>query len=272
MILLRATQADDRFRAFAAELRNASGMDVVAVLDERRGPTAPAYEDKIGLTDALCESLGLKRPKDYTWRCGDYGYYAARLRYPAQSFFWMIEYDVRIRRAPEFFSRLSDDSTDLLAVDLRPADEHWYWYDYQASRDARAWRCLFPVTRLSAKAIDLLLETRRRHGRHVSRRLRWANDEGFVATTVAAAGLSMADLNTRAPDTWTEQSFSFETPLRGEDLKLDDSGPQLLHPVLFGAAFERKLKALSVRPEITLQGRAIRKSLKILNGRLDWLG
>ena len=271
VILLRATRPDDQLRAFSQTLGHASGMAVTAVFDERAGPVDWPAGEKIGLTDALCADLGLHAPSDFAWRCGDYGYYAARARFPQDPVFWLIEYDVRIRRADAFFDALAADTTDFLAADLRPADSQWYWWDYQSARDAQAWRCLFPVTRLSARAIDILHRTRQRHAARLSRRLRWPNDEGFVATTIASAGLSRADFNARVDDAWEPSSFTFEAATRGESLDLEAGGPRLLHPVLFGAAYDRKLKALQAREEITLRRRLVRRTLKTLNRRLSWM-
>ena len=246
-------------------------MRVAPVIDHRREPRPTCAGDLIGLTDPLCASLGLYLTKDYTWRCGDYAYYAARHAFPDERFFWLIEYDVRFRSAAEFFALLAADETDFLAPGLEQADEHWFWNDYLSCADARPWRCLFPVTRLSARAVDLLQSIRCKHARHLSRRLRWPNDEGFVATTVAAAGLSMADLNTRIPNAWTPAAFSFETPIPGETFDPSGKAEHLHHPVLFGDDYTRKLNALDRTWDPGFIDRLERKGLKLMNGRLPWL-
>lgn len=246
MILLRTTTIDDGIVAFGEMLEAASDSPVVALVDERAATASGEGLPKLSLNAAAYAELGLFTPHDVGWRCGDYGFYAARRRFPEVERFWMIEFDVRILgRAAEFFERCAArGDLDLLAARLRPADQGWWWHGHVASANARPYRCFFPVVRLSAGAIDLLMARRMAHSRQLSRRLLWPNDEAFVATTVVESGLTWSDLNDLG-DFYDDETFSYEAVLDEASLPPSIGAPKLYHPVLSGERYARKVAQLA---------------------------
>lgn len=249
MILLRTQEIDNRLEAFAQTLEALSGQMVVYLVDERKGPVEAGARGKVSLTRERCAALGLYCPSDFAWRCGDYGFYLAREQFVDVTHFWMIESDVRIagRNPRAFFEKFSFADHDLLCGHLDEAGKDWTWRKAARSRDAQAHMCFFPVVRLSANAIDVLLAKRRAHSRRWSRRALWPNDEVFVGTTLFAAGCRLADLNAGSPAVYEAEEFTFAA-VRDGDVPLDiEREVALLHPVLFGTALERKLQRLRER-------------------------
>ena len=229
----------------ARRLAQASGCPVALVADARSGAIAGADPDVIALSSTACRALGLFCPPDFAWRCGDYGYYLARRRYPQAQRFWLIETDVGFfgGEASDFFAFFAERAreVDLLAATLRPADHSWYWMQFARARDARAYRCLFPITRLSARAIEAALARRVAQGRRLGRRWLWPNDEALVATTLMNGDFLCRDFNDFGARFYNDESFFFGAPLQGERVQLEARGVRLVHPVLFGAAYGEKL-------------------------------
>lgn len=273
-ILIRATRLDARVREFADTVAAASGHRVSFLLDERKGRAADDGTSIVGLTDEKCRGLGLFLPRDYAWRCGDYGYYLARQQYPQAGFIWMIEFDVRFTgdRIADFFADIATKAdVDFIATALMPADSDWYWTRTCLGRGVRPYRCLFPITRLSARAIDALLDRRRAQSRRFGRRALWPNDEAMVATTLANGDFVCRDFNDFDRPYYDAASFTFVEPIDGDAL-VPTSGPvRLLHPVLFGDAFVAKKNRLrAVDPPESRYERTVRRTLQRLNRMSRW--
>jgi len=274
MILLRTTRIDTGTRQLAADLGAASGDTVAMLVDERRGLQDAGGLPKVSVTDEACEGLGLYRPADYGWRCGDYGFYLARRQYPAATHFWMIDYDVRIGGdAPAFFAACAArPELDLLAAHVRATGRDWWWCASVASADAEPRRCFFPVVRLSARAADVLLAKRREHGRRPLRRLLWPNDEAFVATAVEAAGLSFADFNALGQTFYDDTTFTYTEVIDGDGFAGGEGPPRLYHPVLSGEDLARKRRKLVEdhgKPTPRWE-RAYRRAAAAVNGATRW--
>lgn len=248
MILLRTTGIDERALQFADRLESASNLPVAFLFDGRGGSSLDTSRLQVALKEQDCSALGLFCPPDFAWRCGDYGFYIARKRFPDAASYWMIEYDVRFGggKPEEFFSFFAEQtSVDLLAAYFQPVERsYWYWEGFARSRDHRPYRCLFPLVRLSPRAVDALLSKRVKHSRQLLRRNLWPNDESFVATTLANGDFTCRDLNDFGQTFYDEQTFSFERPIRGELFAPGHSGIMIYHPVLFGDSYSHKLAAL----------------------------
>src|SRR5262249_35166596 len=140
-----------------------SPHEVYALVDESRGPVAFGAIPKISLGPGLPAELGLcdgfQKP---FWRCGDYGLYAARRALPDKARFWLIEPDVRIRMAEPgaFFEQFAACPADLIVPWLKPAEPNWDW-GRTMDDGGPVWRCLYPLLRINARALDTLFEARR---------------------------------------------------------------------------------------------------------------
>jgi len=274
-VLIRTTRVDADALTLARRLQTASGCSTALVADARSGAVDSVDPDVIALSSAACQPLQLFCPPDFAWRCGDYGYYLARRRYPATQRFWLIETDVAIYGGEAadlfaFFAARARD-VDLLAAQLRPADGSWYWTQFARGRDVQPFRCLFPITRLSVRAIDAALARRVAQGRWPQRRWLWPNDEALIATTLMNGEFVCRDFNDFGTTFYSDDSFFFGAPLQGERLQLDAQGPRLVHPVLFGDAHREKLAKLA-QPEAPISAfERLRRSLATkLNACSRW--
>jgi len=251
-LLIRTAQIDSSVLAFASELEAASGHPTALIVDARTAPPGGAAPDAgilesptlIRLSRDACASLGLHCPEDFAWKCGDYGYYLARRQFPDTKRFWMFETDVRLYGgdAGEFFGFFdARGEIDFLAANLRPAGHSWFWRRTARARDALPFRCLFPVTRLSSRAIDAAYRRRVRHGRLRRRRLLWPNDEALVATTLLNGDFVCRDFNDFGRQFYHEETFYHGSPINGDIFNPDRTYLQLTHPVLFGAYYTARV-------------------------------
>jgi hypothetical protein len=233
MILFRTHRDTPYIRERLAFLQQTSGMDVVCAFDETSA--GPGLEDqpRIALTHERYRQLGLRADADVGWRCGDYPFYVARQQFPDVSHFWMIEYDVLLSypRASDFFDRFRHcDDVDFLTAHFGPAPQKWYWRRMFLDQAGPVYRCFFPVTRLSTRAIDFLLGRRQAETRMDITADAWPNDEVFVATTLARAGFNISDMN-RVAKVYDNVSFNFDFP-RSYERSARKVRHRLMHPVL----------------------------------------
>ncbi|HEY5410165.1 MAG TPA: hypothetical protein VIJ94_05495 [Caulobacteraceae bacterium] len=253
-VLIRTHHVDDALRAFAGRLRAGSAFDVFVVADETRGALDFGDIPKISLTSSTLASLGLcVGAPDLLWRCGDYGFYAARRAAPGYDAFWMIEPDVRLNAEQpcDILARFpGPEEVDFLAGRLRLAGADWDWAALMEPGAGPVWRCLFSLVRLSAPAIDLLHDARQGlTARHLSQGAdpaAWPNDEVFVASTLARSGLVCRDLNDFGP-VYDDAGFSFWFPVSERELQASGLDGWIYHPVLSGQAYFIKLCRLAVR-------------------------
>ena len=253
-VLIRTHFVDEALLAEAGRVAADGVFDVYALADETRAPLDFGPIPKLSLTPAVIAELGLyAAAPNLLWRCGDYGLYAARRALPQYEAFWMMEPDVRVNAdlPSDVLARFpGPEEVDFLAGRLRPAEADWDWIVTMDAAAGLVWRCLFALTRVSARAIDLLYEARRQasaahlaEGRDPAV---WPNDEAFVATTLARSSLSARDLNDFG-QVYEEAGFSFWFPLSQRELAASGRDGLIYHPVLTGNAYFLKLCRLAVR-------------------------
>jgi hypothetical protein len=258
VILIRTYYVDPEIVDLCQRLKASTGCSVALVLDRfRHHPGAPADVDCIPMTREVLEEFGLYMTGDASWRCGDYAYYTARRAYPAAEFLWMVEPDVRFNfdDAGDFFRLYAQrPDVDLFATQLGPADDTYAWTAMMAPFAERPQRCMFPVTRLSARAVDhLLIKRQELSGRFVSEPgpdggqhspANWPNDEVFVATEVFQAGMVSADLNSLGRSVYDHSTFSYQFPFSEQRFRLRPRDNKIYHPVLQSDAFLRKVRGM----------------------------
>lgn len=233
------------------------------MVDESRGVLDVGGLPKINVSRPTLQSLGLHCPHGFQWRCGDYGLYLAAQAYPHIRHFWMVEYDVRIRRQgslSDFFSLFADDDADLIAPYFGERRLDWWWYPTMTSGSKPVFGCLFPILRVSAELVRAGLEGRRRIGKSPVYRLFWPNDESFLATQAMRQGLICKDMSRPGSALYTETSFTFDAPQSGEALEQAELDGLIHHPVLYGAQYERKSRRIQ-KP--TSLGARIQRKLRL---------
>ena len=221
---------------------------VAYVVDDMGNQHGSLPHDAVRLGTAFVAEAGLRIFPGVGWQCGDYAYYAARKALPDFDFAWMIEPDVGFTfpRLADFFDLFADQTADLLAPHFGPRGDWWYWFASMAPFVGvdRVFGSAFPITRLSARAVDALLT---RRAALLSRLAPDAppraipNDEAFCASTLVNAGFSCADMAGLVPPA-TFHPDSFSTGMMVDPRELG-------HPLLADRVVH------SVRPPASGRGR-----------------
>lgn len=133
------------------------------------------------------------------WYCSDYPLYIVRKYFPDYDYYWSFENDVFCNgnSYKKFFKNHCKDNSDLIISHYRSTDnEDWFWKyktEWCGYNINEIYGCLFPVVRISAKAIDFLYQKRLNHANRFKSLLennetnfednnRWIFCEAFVAT------------------------------------------------------------------------------------------
>ena len=245
LILLRTHYLDAAVQRFIDALRAGTGLEVVIAADEGWSRLDPGPSTrKVVLSAERYRELGLHCTPDVMWRCGDYALYAAMAELGPASQIWMIEPDVRIHAGAiaEFFGFFAaHPDVDFLSCGYAAVNANWGWYPAMAPHAAAVFKCLFPLTRMSGRAMAFLLEQRRALSQVPAAEAFWPNDEAFCATELTNAGFHCRDVNSFGRVFYTDESFSFFNAValsRFETLPRDGL---IHHPVLAGARFRGKL-------------------------------
>ena len=234
-ILLRVTSVGYRERLFADKLEESSSLMVIYLVDGRVGNVPEEKRPLIVLNDKSCLALELPLVELYPWRCGDYGLYLARQRYPGISYFWLIEGDVRFSCHPAtaFFQAMKQSKADLLAAYIRRAEKEWYWTPHGRGRGVTPYRCLYSVIRVSSLLIDTMLHKRVSHGKSILRRSLWGNDEVFTCTTAINGNFLVLDINAVSGSWYRPSHYAYNVTLDGDNINGTQQSPELLHSVRF---------------------------------------
>jgi len=274
LILVRATRLTKPTVEFGEQLALGSADEVAFLLDGRFPVEVEVDRPIILLTEPACTQLGLFCPKDFQWRCGDYGLYLARMQFPDSRQFWLIEFDIRLSGgagSKEFFAFFENETQpDFLACRHGPAPRDWSWYHHANGRDVIPYYCLFGIVRVSARAVDRLLEHRLMQGRRSNRRAMWPNDEAFVATTLQQKGFVCRDINGFGREFYSETTLALFTRIRGEEFASRAPTVKIYHPVLFGEDFSKGNTTSQIHETFSLRQRLVRKARRFVNRCTRW--
>ncbi len=272
LIIVRTYKADAASLAAYDLYAGASGFDVVFCVDERAAVADMGARDKVVFDRARLQALGLYPHPDCGWQCGDYFYHVARTDRPGYRHYWLIEPDVKINVANlgDFFSLFADNNADLLAPRLTYNDHTWSWTRQIVATGLPPWRCFYPVTRLSGRAIDHVFETRRRHALDpaIANDKDWPNDEGITASALAEAGFVCRDLNGDGITCHTGESLNGVALIDPDVLAAQPPDGLIYHPVRSFSAWFAEARASVVEierdpaPEI-LFGRIVGRALHL---------
>ena len=257
-LLIRCTTVGERERALRDALAGWFGPRIRFVVD------GPGGGEAIGLTPQTLAALGLVGFPTSGWRCGDYCYYVAAAALPKMQRAWLIESDVwpSFPDPADFFALLADDDADLLAPRFTQRGPEWFWFDMarQVLGTEAVHGCLFPVTRLSRRAILHLAAIRRETLAAEAARPREVqpdnsdaapflvpNDESFVATVIARDGFTGRNLSDICPAAFDPATFGWDAPLIPAEARLPELAGRMLHPVLTAKEAREKLAFLARR-------------------------
>lgn len=192
-----------------------------------------ALNDKLGL--ACMYNRKISSFSKTMWYNGDYRYYYVRHFLPDYAYYWYIEYDVYCngKSYKPFLLRYESRTEDLLIKDFStpPKALNWKWKDdsdwvYDPQKLAGSF---FPLSRLSARAVDYLYERRKEHIKlfESSRvpRKRWIFCELFVPTEIVLANFSA--------DTIDEEFIQQGTIDLNENRIFESPDDKIYHPIKF---------------------------------------
>ena len=199
LIGVRTHRADAESLAAYDRYAGIGGVDITLACDDRQSEVRAGDRRRVGYDADRLARMGLYAHPACGWRCGDYQYYVLRAECPDYDDYWLIEPDVLIHATDltAFFAAFAGDRADFLAGRYGTRDASWAWHDRMALFAPAVFGCVFPITRLSGRAIDYLLAERQRLSADPAAAAPkpWPNDESFVATALAAGGFACADLN-----------------------------------------------------------------------------
>lgn len=256
--LIRCRSIGPREKALFDYLAAYFGDDAVwFVMDGTKQQASPEQADHgatVVMSRELIQSLGIPLTHDAAWRFGDYCYYAARHALKDRfDYYWLIEDDVLINfdKPSDFFDIFTGNSADFLAPTFGPRGAEWYWSrSVGAYLGERVYGCLFPITRLSGKAVDHLALQRAAMcalpGDLDARG--YPNDEAFVSTTLARDGFICQNLNAIAPENcFSSDVFHSEFPVMPEEAYLSQRKNVVLHPVRTCEDARKKFDTMRVK-------------------------
>lgn len=168
------------------------GQDnILVVADERNYQVNTGKWKKAALNQQRIKELGILNHQNCGWLCGDYFLYIAQQACPDYDFYWLCEPDVyfSFKTAHDFFKEFENkQAADLFAPFFGKRLEHWLWSKMVEVISKDVYGCLFPIVRVSRKAVchllaervlltNLFLEQNLSHSE-------WPNDESYVCTTL----------------------------------------------------------------------------------------
>ncbi|ROR18680.1 hypothetical protein EC845_3656 [Comamonas sp. BIGb0124] len=238
LLVLRADHYSRASHQTLIEADRTGRFEIVVVADRRKRHFEYSGFRHVAFDTRTVRSLGLPTRRDMQWRCGDYAYYLAAQAVPDFRHLWLLETDLRIGfdRLEDFFRLFDDCPADFLASDLRPADLGWSWRVHVAALRQEAYRCFFPLTRVSRAACTHL-----RHQRAASTDA-LANDESFAATILVNDGYDCRELEAVVPGLYARPGFSFDYPVLDRAYERAPRDNRIYHPVLRDRLYLKRLR------------------------------
>lgn len=191
---------------------------------------------------------GLFWHPQWSWRCGDYWYYALYKSIDKYEYIWLCEPDVLFcnENSIDFFKPFESIDNDFFALSYGTAGENLYFFQTSKVLEGVPMSCVFALTRMKSSTIKTLLETRIKLSLSFWDKKflpgQYPNDEIFVATTLKRMNYNILKI---------EDYTSFDTRLftadENEAMIVEEAreikGNFIIHPVLEEGAFlDKKIK------------------------------
>ena len=196
----------------------------------------------------ILNDIGLFWHPDWSWRCGDYCYYALYNSLDKYEYIWLCEPDVYFcnDNSIDFFKAFENNNNDFLALRYGKARENSYFFPTSKVLEGVPMICLFGFTRIKTSVIKTLLEKRVELSLSFLNKKfppnQYPNDEIFVSTTLKRMNYNISKI---------EDYTSFDTRLftadENEAMILEEAkkikGNFIIHPVLDEEVFlDKKIK------------------------------
>lgn len=186
-------------------------IQVIIIADQRKETLPYRGLVVVDFDKINCNKLNLHYDEESCWKCGDYAYYLAYNEIEFD-YAWMIEPDCYLNGLDvnDLFKIKTD--ADFVCTYFDRSAVNWYWNDFSVYPN-ETYKCFFPVTRVSNRAINHLLEKRRFIGASM-------NDESYVASELVQARFSIAELKDVSDLKYGKKHFSYRNACYLPYLKL----------------------------------------------------
>lgn len=253
LFVLRAERMSPLVQRSHDRLAGHVGADRVVVVHDVREADAdprpwPANWSVITLDSARRAELGLfEGDAEDRFQSGDHALIAAARDHPAATY-WLIEADTYLATdLDRFLATAREHDEDLLAFELAPAEEKWFWTRPMHQLGyAEVYGCRLPALRLSAAAVACVASARRELGtlKAAQPKLVYPNLESFVPTALVAKGFRCADLSDIT-------GMATDTIRRGAGYLIPDAlermpGDRVIYPAYDTGSFQEYLSSTVV--------------------------
>ncbi|MEG9499287.1 hypothetical protein [Mannheimia indoligenes] len=232
-----------------------SAQEIFVVIDEsKKKVETPRYIQKIYWDTEFIKN---NRLLDYNhfnrgigWLAGDYFYYAFREKIESE-YYWLVEPDVGFTfdHLSNFFSIFEAYNDDALLGNFGVREESDYWNKSANLISDETYGCLFPLSRLSGKAIDICKLERQRLSSLYSEKnafsyidnpigVHFPNDEVLVATTLMREQYKITSFNKVMP-----YSFSYHQWFSIPDKETLKPLNNVIHPIRPIAKFTDRISS-----------------------------
>ena len=259
-VLFKAFTTDEFVkRRLAHVVAAAPSGDVYLLLDETNRPSGEIDFDRvIRYEEADLLRIGFPHIAEGSlfWYNADYPLYYFRHLKPEYDVIVTVEYDaVPNVDLDELVQRFRAEELDLVGRTIDKAPQTYWWTKtmlrFYRMEQVRPYQIC--ATILSARAIDHLAATRKRHAAAgVSDPSEWPIGEAFVGTELSVAGLRMGELS----DFGKLTRYDWWPPIHERELP-HCSGEVFVHPVLAGRRYLKSLFKSSFRSGVIVSAKLI---------------
>ncbi|BBS87774.1 MULTISPECIES: hypothetical protein [Aeromonas] len=240
---------------------------VCLVVDETlREVPVPSRYNKVGYNKNTLNKLGLAIPNQVGWRCGDYNFYIAAEYFKDFENYWVIEPDIyfNYENLSDFFECFDGLSFDMLAPEFSKRPSDWFWAKHIIKFIPEVYGCIFPIVRLSKRAVNYLYHERKKISTILSNSdvsNDCPNDEGFVASCLMQGGFSCSNINKIERVYSFPETFNIFIPISRKALIQKPVDNLIYHSVLEGQDFGRKAQRVLYNRNIEISPDKIDKLL-----------
>ena len=204
---------------------------------------------------ARYNDLGFSAGANYAvLHLSDLLYAIIRRDLPGYDFYLVVDYDVEFIRSgrdfldgiAEYLTAEGDGPTDLLGTSVGQRWADWAWNACAAASYSQVVGVFSTFMAMSGRAIDHLLEARRREyadKRRMEPRLAPGDPdnlihcEAFIASELAAAGFKLVDLARVRPGCYKPELFTIGLPKLMHEPVTTDEAIEMIHPVYSAREF-----------------------------------
>lgn len=187
---------------------------------------------------------------DWSWRCGDYWYYALYNSLDNYEYIWLCEPDVYFcnEDATDFFKQFENVNSDFLTFGYGTAGKNLSFFNTSEVLEGTPMSCLFGFTRIRRTLIKTLFEKRVQLSRSFLNKKynpnQYPNDEIFFATTLNKLNYNIGKIENHSFDS------RLFTPDEDQAMTIEDAtkikGDFIIHPVLEDEVYlQKKIKRLN---------------------------